>query len=407
MNTDDRAELLHLLAKAAELEHSLMAQYLFAAYSFKQDASEGLTDEQLNRAFAWERMILLVARQEMEHLGLVTNLLTAVGGAPSLGHPHFPYATPLYGHVMALERFSVPVLQKFVCFERPDDIDPADAFCAAPPVDAYTTVSALYGRIKTVLIAIDARTPNLFVGPPAAQVVGSEIGTDFPRIGGLGGGYDVFMRPVTDLPSALGVIDLVIEQGEGAPLDHEVSHYRRFLDILAAVEQAGFDPARPVVTNPVRGRGGEGTTPVTNDAARAVMELFDEAYALLLAMLSRLFAHTDESEAEVGVLRSLAFMPLMTMAIRPLAEVLTAMPAQEPDDGTTAGPSFDTGGAVALLPHREAAWVVLEEALHGVAVRAAQTAATPGMPARLQYIAGSLDLIAKRFAAGMGIAGAP
>ena len=401
MNTGDRAELLHLLARAAEVEHSLMAQYLFAAYSFKQDASEGLTDEQLNRAFEWERMVLLVARQEMEHLGLVTNLLTALGGAPSLGHPRFPYATPLYGHVMALEPFSVPALQKFVCFERPDEIDPADAFCTAPPDDAYTTISALYGRIKTVLVATAARTPNLFVGPPDAQLVGGEIGTDFPRIGALGGSYDVFLRPVTDLPGALGVIDLVIEQGEGAPLDHEISHYRRFLDILAAVEQAGFDPARPVVTNPVRS-GTAGTTVVTNEAARTVMALFDEAYALLLALLSRLFAHTDESEDEVTVLRSLAFMPLMTMAIRPLAEVLTAMPAQDPDDGTTAGPSFDTGGAVALLPHREAAWTVLEEALHGVAARTAQAAAAPGMPVRLQYIAGSLDLIAKRFAAGMG-----
>ncbi|HEX5618626.1 MAG TPA: ferritin-like protein [Solirubrobacteraceae bacterium] len=401
MNTGDRGELLHLLAKAAEVEHSLMAQYLFAAYSFKQDASEGLTDEQLNRAFGWERMILLVARQEMEHLGLVTNLLTAVGGAPSLGHRRFPYATSLYGHVMALEPFSVPTLQKFVCFERPDEVDPADAFCTAPPVDAYTTVSALYARIKTVLIATAARTPNLFVGPLDAQVTGGELGTDFPRVGALGAGYDVFMRPVSDLPSALGVIDLVVEQGEGAPFDHEISHYRRFLDILEDFEQAGFDPARPVVTNP------GGGTVVTNEAARAVMELFDEAYALLLALLSRLFAHTDESENEVAVLRALAFMPLMTMAIRPLAEVLTAMPAQDPDDGTTAGPSFDTGGFVATLPHREAAWAVLEEALHGLVARAAQTAAAPGMPARLQYIAESLDLVAKRFAAGMGIAGSP
>lgn len=98
-----------------------MCQYVFAAYSFKQDAGEGLTDEQLNRAFDWERTILLVAQQEMEHLGLVTNLLTAVGGAPSFGHARFPYATPLYGHHMALEPFSVATLQKFVCFERPDE----------------------------------------------------------------------------------------------------------------------------------------------------------------------------------------------------------------------------------------------------------------------------------------------
>jgi hypothetical protein len=159
-------------------------------------------------------MILLLARQEMEHQGLVTNPLTAVGGAPTLGHRRFPYATPLYGHVMALEPFSVPALQKFVCFERPEEIDPADAFCTAPPVHdhPYTTVSELYARIKTVLVAMAARTPHLFIGPLDAQVTGGQLGTDFPRIGALGAGYDVFMRPVTDLQSALGVIDLVVDR---------------------------------------------------------------------------------------------------------------------------------------------------------------------------------------------------
>lgn len=403
MEPHDRGELLRLLARASELEHSLMCQYLFAAYSFKQSADEGLTDEQLNRAFEWERLILLVARQEMEHLGLVTNLVSAVGGAPTLGHPRFPYATPLYGHQMALEPFSEAALEKFVCFERPDDVHPHDAFCIEPPpvqAESYSTVSEMYERIKAVLRATAAQTPDLFVGPPAAQVTGGQLGTDFPRIGALGAGYDVFMRPVTDLDSALGVIDLVIEQGEGAPRGHEVSHYQRFQGILDDFKKHAFEAARPVVANPTRHN-------VTNPAARAAMELFDEAYAVLLALLTRLFAHTDESEDSIAVLRALAFMPLMTMAIRPLAEVLTAMPAHDPDDGTTAGPSFDTGGAVALLPHRDAAWIVLEESLRALASRAASTAQLPGVPARLGYIATSLELIAQRFAAGMGIAGSP
>jgi hypothetical protein len=304
---------------------------------------------------------------------------------------------------MALEPFSEATLQKFVCFERPDDVHPSDAFCIEPPpvhADSFSTVSELYERIKAVLIATADQTPDLFIGPPDAQVTGGQLGTDFPRIGALGAGYDIFMRPVTDLPSALGVIDLVIEQGEGAPRGHELSHYRRFLEILDDFGKHAFEPARPVIANPTRHN-------VTNPAARAVMELFDEAYAVLLALLTRLFAHTDESENSIAVLRSLAFMPLMTMAIRPLAEVLTAMPAHHPDDGTTAGPSFDTQGPVALLPHRHAAWVVLEESLRALASRAAATAAQPGMPARLGYIATSLDLIAQRFAAGMGIAGSP
>jgi hypothetical protein len=132
------------------------------------------------------------------------------------------------------------------------------------------------------------------------------------------------------------------------------------------------------------------------------MELFDDAYRTMLMLLTRLFAHTDETEDDLAVLRSIAFFPLMTMALRPLGEILTAMPAHDPDDGRRAGPSFDPGGPVAFLPHREAAWVVLEEALRSLADRASQAAATTGAPERVGYVARSLDLIARRFAARMG-----
>jgi hypothetical protein len=60
-----------------------------------------------------------------------------------------------------------------------------------------------------------------------------------------------------------------------------------------------------------------------------------------------------------------------------------------------------------FLPHREAAWTVLEEELGGLAQRAHAVSRIRGAPARLTYIAGSLDLIARRFAAGMGIAQTP
>jgi hypothetical protein len=172
------------------------------------------------------------------------------------------------------------------------------------------------------------------------------------------------------------------------------------LTILHAVESDPFPAAERVLANPT-------PAAVTNPAARAVMELFDEAYGILLAILARLFSHTDETDDEVAILRSVAFMPLMTMAIRPLAETLTTMPAHQDDDGWRAGPAFDTHGAVLMLPHRSAAWTVLTEALQGLATRAASTAKITGMPARIAYVASSLDLIARRFAAGLGMGGSP
>ncbi|PZR66333.1 MAG: hypothetical protein DLM63_09480, partial [Solirubrobacterales bacterium] len=66
-----------MLCKAAELEHTIMCQYLFAAFSLKQRTEEGLTEEELAAATRWRRVISHVASEEMLHLALVHNLLSA------------------------------------------------------------------------------------------------------------------------------------------------------------------------------------------------------------------------------------------------------------------------------------------------------------------------------------------
>src|SRR5690348_9337571 len=86
----NREELIFMLSEAAQLEHMLLCEYLFAAFSMKRSTEEGLTPTQLAAVRHWDRVITDVAVQEMLHLALVTNLLTAVGGAPYLNRPNFP-----------------------------------------------------------------------------------------------------------------------------------------------------------------------------------------------------------------------------------------------------------------------------------------------------------------------------
>src|SRR5437762_9964801 len=81
---EHRGQLIYLLREAAELEHGIMCQYLFAAFSLKQSVAEGITVEQLEAVGRWRNVVLEVARQEMLHLALVQNLLTAIGAAPHL-----------------------------------------------------------------------------------------------------------------------------------------------------------------------------------------------------------------------------------------------------------------------------------------------------------------------------------
>src|SRR5690242_9333622 len=87
---DTRQDLLYLLAQASELEHSLACQYLFAAFSLKEKGDEGVTDEQAAVLEGWRSTLIGIAVQEMLHLGLASNLLTAIGGAPYFQRANFP-----------------------------------------------------------------------------------------------------------------------------------------------------------------------------------------------------------------------------------------------------------------------------------------------------------------------------
>ena len=76
---EHREALIYMLYEAAELEHGIMCQYLFAAFSLKQREDEGLTADALEAVLRWRRVVAHVATEEMLHLALVQNLLSAIG----------------------------------------------------------------------------------------------------------------------------------------------------------------------------------------------------------------------------------------------------------------------------------------------------------------------------------------
>ena len=62
-----RKELTYLLCQGAELEHALMCQYLYAAFSLKSTAGPGLRDDQLAAVERWRGLIFAIAAEEMLH----------------------------------------------------------------------------------------------------------------------------------------------------------------------------------------------------------------------------------------------------------------------------------------------------------------------------------------------------
>ena len=86
-----RKELTYLLCQAAELEHAVMCEYLYAAFSLKSTAGPGLRDDQLGAVEGWRGVLFAIAKEEMLHWAVVQNLLTSVGSAPYVSRPHMPH----------------------------------------------------------------------------------------------------------------------------------------------------------------------------------------------------------------------------------------------------------------------------------------------------------------------------
>ncbi len=372
---EHREALIYMLCEAAELEHGIMCQYLFAAFTLRQDEGEGLTPEELAAARRWRKVISHVATQEMLHLALVQNLLSAVGAAPHLSRPNFPHPASHYpaGVHLALLPFGEQALRHFMFLERPEgmDLNDGDGLAAfgravphmmasdiVPRGQDFATVGHMYRSIEAGFAHLCAKYGEkwLFVGPPRAQATQQHF--RWPEL-----------VAVTDLASAQRAIDEILEQGEGPRGHWESAHFGQFVTILDEFEQAreanrGLVPARPVLPVNVRPCDRDVEVPLADDPVTAkVMDLFNVAYEILLQIFERFFAHTDETDAQLKALAD-ATMALMFQVIKPLGDLITTLPAGPSYPGVSAGPSFELFyESDYLLPHREAAWALLTERL--------------------------------------------
>jgi hypothetical protein len=368
---EHREVLIYILCQAAELEHGIMTQYLFAAFSLKQSAAEGLTDAEAAAAQRWRKQIFHIAAQEMLHLALVQNLLSAIGAAPHLSRPNFPQPASHYpaGVHLTLLPFGEQALRHFMYLERPegmalDDAEGMAAFNRSEPVTRagdivprgqdFATVGHLYRSIEAGIAHLADKHGEdwLFVGPPRAQATATYF--NWPEL-----------VAVTDAASAQRAIDEILEQGEGPRGDWRNAHFGQFVAILDEYEQLreanqAFDPARRVIAANVRpSERDPACLLVTDPAAKRVMDLFNVCYEILLLAFQRFFAHTEETDAQLAALAD-ATVGLMVRVVGPLGDLITTMPAGPEYLGCTAGPSFELFyESDYLLPHRDAAWLLL------------------------------------------------
>lgn len=405
---ENRAQLIYLLTEGAELEHEILCCYLFASFSMKDDVSEGVTAEQLEAIRSWRATVREIIVQEMIHLAIDCNLLTAVGGAPRLSRPNLPTSPRAYPPAFKLELvpFSLEAVEQFVNLERPDDPATwrADYRSSALPFErlsdvfsterGYETVGQLYRGIQDGLTYLSQKLgeDQLFVGPQRAQ-------TAEPYFGLPG------LRRIHDLDSALASIQVIVEQGEGATEDHENSHYRRFVEIRdeyrsILADDPDFQPARPVLRSPYASAPSDlmdepGVQFLDDPLSVDICNLFDSCYELMVQILGRLFAHTGESEDELMALADIA-VSLMLEVIEPLGCALTLLPAGPSHPGLAAGPSFRLSRAAEVPPHAGAARTTFRERLNELAAYSRYVATIPKAPVLLPGLHGILSGYAAR-----------
>ncbi len=223
-------------------------------------------------------------------------------------------------------------------------------------------------------------------------------------------GFNIEMEPVVEgkyNEYVQKIISQIIEEGEGAggvppPLGSHFWVYQTLLDELNELEAQGeglsFDPSLPVVFNPTTTNSpehhlvdipkkGENTEQfavyqVTNPVAIKAMDLFNDAYNVLINMLYGFFNQysidqtTGIRPREVNAFFRSSFYPFMTMVIRPLGEMVCRLPA---DAGYVPAPGQ-------RVPPRTAGPNFFFNVGHGADNEAAKKAVTRSIQSKEEYI---------------------
>jgi hypothetical protein len=352
--------------------------YLFAKFTMKEEAAEGLTPAQLEHVNAWRTVLTEITVQEMLHLAVACNLLTAVGGSPQLRRPNLPTSPKAYppAFELSLVPFGMEALDQFVFLERPEVLDTATKAApsyrdAAIPAGtlrdafvrerSYSTLGELYRGIEDGLeyLAQKLGEERLFIGRPAMQTV-----EPYFHLPGL--------FSIVDLASAQAALNVIIEQGEGASPDALDSHYRRFLAMRDEYRELKsqdpeFQPGRPVLVNPYALLPADLAAPahvsIIDDPVSVDMAaLFDGCYELMIQLLGRLFVHAEESEAELSVLSDIS-IGMMIEVVDVLGRAVTRLPAGRSHPGLNAGPSFRLSRGAGVPTHKDPARFAFQERL--------------------------------------------
>lgn len=303
--------LQEALQIAVAVEFSTIPPYLCGWWSIGDRKSEAA------------QLIRRVVLDEMYHLGVVCNLLVAVGGRPDIKAAAPVYPGPLPGGVHpGLTVYLSGLTKPFV-----RDVMMAIEAPAAPLTDSGDDSLSIGLFYEELLKTFRSAAPELSTARQLQQRVGVDD-----------------LTPVKTLDDVEHAIDIIREQGEGssgspadAPGDDHVAHYYAFAEIYHGrqlrEEEDGWQYTGPVVPFPdsrpmARVPAGGWDSPP--DEAQRLISAFDSAYAGVLESL-------DAAWADGGASSLTAAVRGMGRLESPAVEL---MEMQIPGSQETYGPQF-------------------------------------------------------------------
>jgi hypothetical protein len=406
-----------LLQIAAEIEHALMAQYLYAAFSL----DEGIAAD-----------IAAIATEEMGHLMTVQNLLALIRRRPHLQRQDFGVNTPpedrIFPFDLLLEPLTRTSLAKYVTAEAPQEIGAEEPLLdkirkiamAATGGEAVNRVGVLYALLGVIvgtdaLLEAQANQPGPF--QTWYQTVlelsrkplegGGTVGDLFGHLddGDFDAGSEatqatkaVWNRTSTSskasvefrvltATSRLGALEALADigtQGEGpSASDPQGTHFERFFSMFKAQFGANGDGTTPfsVLTVPsgaiipVGQEHEADPNAITHPDTVLFARLANVRYALLIGFLEQYFlqAPADRdflvgwSFAEMFQLRKLsAELVQRQRATDPT--IVAALPFTMPPAGEIGLPPGTAWSAVHATRLTEA--IAIVEAIQGLALTA-------------------------------------
>ncbi|HUB89902.1 MAG TPA: ferritin-like domain-containing protein [Dyella sp.] len=344
-----KQDAIGLLMLAAEVEHALMAQYLYAAGSLRS---------------GYARTVAHVAIQEMGHLLTVQNLLLALNGITDEGIPRLIHlgrdtirrASTRNPLPFILEPISKDALAKFVVVERPWHISDSTVAQTVNEIEKHVKLLgvsanplyALYAAIRWIFQADD--TPDelglsVALGFRPGWHLTDEDFTNVDIIDRLastriewGSFPDLIVASVQNRAQCLAALDLITAQGEGLRSTQD-SHFSSFFSLFQSFEN-GHVAVRPLPRTPrVPGQKiSDDPTPtdIIDPETITWAELFNQCYELLLLDIAWTLSH-EHGEQRVALIGLCT--RTMTQVLRPLARDLTNRPLGGPASGN-AGPPY-------------------------------------------------------------------